>query len=753
LRRQLAQSAARGGGGGGGGSKVFCICKTPWADEDARDSIYCSFCKDWLHCDCVGLDPNEMEFIKNYACPACVAMGVGEVTLKTAKQAGGRKIMLGLGGGSQGGGGLSAARERWWLEQLQLTATRDLVDPAVSDSCISGGSRGADDDRLCALCDKPAPEGCAEGPFLGPHPLVKPPRGGWPVAHFPVPPKDGGVGAGRPHHPSLVEQTSHRELASAVQAGKRVWVHRNCALFAAESWQEAEEMADAAPPAPRATSFMPQHLHCVGQAINRRGGSNKCTRCAKRGATVGCQLAKCKRNYHFGCAAADFQAAGLPISQDFYCPVHAVEFGGAVPEAAGGRSAGSGGGGGGGGGGYAGSGEAAAEAIALTEDQRRARVAMPRAWTRKCFEDPRDRRLRIRAKACARDTNLKHGVSPSWTPWTPQVGDRLLYFPAGHEAHARQHPHLHKGGGAAGATPDDAAAAAAFPLLPWEQTAGGGLGALLPSRESGGCAACRLVQFQFKFPPVSPGAGPHGAPPLYALLTLELASDSKARFEVAYTPAEASGEEFLLPQSWCSAYKSGVAPAAGQSEPALRVGQAVRVHGRTRGANAEGEENGREAKVIALRPGSCSAEDGAPGWEWMRWDAVSVKWSGAEAAGGDRAVNLWQLEFVDGSAEAALQTPPVTCVCLRRGRSPNDVLTWLLFVVQEKEEAQQLEKSLATLSSGFARLCQFESAQDFFYQVTEEVAEGYTATVPSPMDLSLIQDRITNRYSHCPRLQ
>jgi len=48
--------------------EMFCLCK---GEDDGRPMVQCSNCNDWLHFECIDLDPDEAADIAIYICPPC----------------------------------------------------------------------------------------------------------------------------------------------------------------------------------------------------------------------------------------------------------------------------------------------------------------------------------------------------------------------------------------------------------------------------------------------------------------------------------------------------------------------------------------------------------------------------------------------------------------------------------------------------------------------------------------------------------
>ena len=80
------------------------------------------------------------------------------------------------------------------------------------------------------------------------------------------------------------------------------WVHLNCAYWSSETKEAAEAT-----------------ITGVGGAI-KRGRRVECTHCGKAGATLLCNMHRCKRTYHFGCAASADTV--LLADKRLYCPEH-----------------------------------------------------------------------------------------------------------------------------------------------------------------------------------------------------------------------------------------------------------------------------------------------------------------------------------------------------------------------------------------------------------------------------------------------
>ncbi|KAK4525629.1 hypothetical protein GAYE_SCF15G3538 [Galdieria yellowstonensis] len=81
------------------------------------------------------------------------------------------------------------------------------------------------------------------------------------------------------------------------------WVHSQCALFAAETFEDDTG-----------------NIHCVTRALSR-GQRSRCSFCKELGATVGCCMSRCQRNYHLSCAC---RTSGTFLEEKkFYCFKHA----------------------------------------------------------------------------------------------------------------------------------------------------------------------------------------------------------------------------------------------------------------------------------------------------------------------------------------------------------------------------------------------------------------------------------------------
>lgn len=81
------------------------------------------------------------------------------------------------------------------------------------------------------------------------------------------------------------------------------WVHAQCALFAAETFEDDKG-----------------NIHCVVNALSR-GQRSRCFLCKQCGATVGCCMVRCQRNYHLHCSLG---TCGKFINdKEFYCYEHA----------------------------------------------------------------------------------------------------------------------------------------------------------------------------------------------------------------------------------------------------------------------------------------------------------------------------------------------------------------------------------------------------------------------------------------------
>eukprot|EP00696_Hemimastix_kukwesjijk_P008937 gnl/Hemi2/21282_TR7056_c0_g1_i2.p1 gnl/Hemi2/21282_TR7056_c0_g1~~gnl/Hemi2/21282_TR7056_c0_g1_i2.p1 ORF type:complete len:260 (-),score=29.91 gnl/Hemi2/21282_TR7056_c0_g1_i2:231-1010(-) len=89
----------------------------------------------------------------------------------------------------------------------------------------------------------------------------------------------------------------------AGSAKRDYFVHLNCALWAPEVYSDDSGK-----------------LFNVQQAL-KRGRNLTCAHCTKKGATIGCQIVRCRRSYHFPCAFAgdcEFEEDNFLIS----CPEH-----------------------------------------------------------------------------------------------------------------------------------------------------------------------------------------------------------------------------------------------------------------------------------------------------------------------------------------------------------------------------------------------------------------------------------------------
>ena len=98
-----------------------------------------------------------------------------------------------------------------------------------------------------------------------------------------------------------------RDADGAVK--QSAWVHRSCAVHSAEVVKDwAGGLVNVA-------------------AALKRGKKMSCVACKQKGATIGCQVAKCKANYHFGCIpeAADGPPCKLAADRaGFLCSRHAA---------------------------------------------------------------------------------------------------------------------------------------------------------------------------------------------------------------------------------------------------------------------------------------------------------------------------------------------------------------------------------------------------------------------------------------------
>lgn len=51
----------------------LCVCKHPSSLDDGREMIQCDACSNWLHPECVSLDPTLVPLVGIYICPECQA--------------------------------------------------------------------------------------------------------------------------------------------------------------------------------------------------------------------------------------------------------------------------------------------------------------------------------------------------------------------------------------------------------------------------------------------------------------------------------------------------------------------------------------------------------------------------------------------------------------------------------------------------------------------------------------------------------
>ncbi|EME29801.1 Histone-lysine N-methyltransferase trr [Galdieria sulphuraria] len=80
------------------------------------------------------------------------------------------------------------------------------------------------------------------------------------------------------------------------------WVHSQCALFAAETFEDNTG-----------------NIHRVTNALSRSQRA-RCFSCKQPGATVGCCMSRCQRNYHLPCS---IRTSGKFVNEKFYCSEHA----------------------------------------------------------------------------------------------------------------------------------------------------------------------------------------------------------------------------------------------------------------------------------------------------------------------------------------------------------------------------------------------------------------------------------------------
>eukprot|EP00736_Rhodelphis_marinus_P001805 Rmarinus@m.24332 len=87
-----------------------------------------------------------------------------------------------------------------------------------------------------------------------------------------------------------------------ISGKQQQWVHARCVLWSAEVYQEGGL------------------LHNVEPAL-KRGRQLRCTKCQRRGATIGCNYHSCTKTYHYDCAVA----AGCCLDEGrmvVFCPTH-----------------------------------------------------------------------------------------------------------------------------------------------------------------------------------------------------------------------------------------------------------------------------------------------------------------------------------------------------------------------------------------------------------------------------------------------
>ena len=104
-----------------------------------------------------------------------------------------------------------------------------------------------------------------------------------------------------PHSPPLrVGRERHVTSVSPLDSG--AWVHLNCALWSSEVYESVGG-----------------ELLCVTSAL-QRAKKTACAHCGQMGATVGCNVHRCPKSYHFGCA---FEAGALLLQDKrLFCNEH-----------------------------------------------------------------------------------------------------------------------------------------------------------------------------------------------------------------------------------------------------------------------------------------------------------------------------------------------------------------------------------------------------------------------------------------------
>eukprot|EP01047_Picozoa_sp_COSAG01_P016172 COSAG01_NODE_822_length_13306_cov_4.866132_13_plen_1123_part_00 len=93
-----------------------------------------------------------------------------------------------------------------------------------------------------------------------------------------------------------------RDEGRLLPAGYDVWVHTNCAVWSAETYEDEHGQ-----------------LHNLGKAISR-GQTIKCDLCKRTGATVGCCTSSCTASFHFKCAIR--ARCLMLLNKQVYCAKH-----------------------------------------------------------------------------------------------------------------------------------------------------------------------------------------------------------------------------------------------------------------------------------------------------------------------------------------------------------------------------------------------------------------------------------------------
>ena len=93
-----------------------------------------------------------------------------------------------------------------------------------------------------------------------------------------------------------------KDQGRLLPCGEDTWVHTNCAVWSAETYEDDEG-----------------RLHEVYRALSR-GKKVICGHCGESGATVGCCISSCTASFHFKCAVRS--RCRMLINKQVYCTKH-----------------------------------------------------------------------------------------------------------------------------------------------------------------------------------------------------------------------------------------------------------------------------------------------------------------------------------------------------------------------------------------------------------------------------------------------